>query len=84
MRTHADAALSELASVREREQALLQRRIDVLERQFREGIADLEQRFLLQVPPLPQRVPRPCGCMGHDMSMPCQHAQGSENLPARR
>lgn len=35
--------------MREREQALLQRRVEVFERQFREGIADLEHRFLLQV-----------------------------------
>ncbi|KAK9917530.1 hypothetical protein WJX75_005371 [Coccomyxa subellipsoidea] len=46
--THAERALQELAAVREREQALLQRRVEVFERQFREGIADLEHRFLLQ------------------------------------
>jgi len=46
--THAERALQELAAVREREQGLLQRRVEVLERQFREGVADLEQRFLLQ------------------------------------
>ena len=69
VRTHADAALAELAGVREREQALLQRRIEVLERQFREGIADLEQRFLLQVLPCLWWVPWPCRRMSHAMSM---------------
>lgn len=46
--THAERALAELAAVREREQALLQRRVETLERTFREGVADLEHRFLLQ------------------------------------
>lgn len=49
VQTHAERALQELAAVREREQALLQCRVEVFERQFREGIADLEHRFLLQV-----------------------------------
>ena len=46
--THAESALAELAAVREREQALLQRRVETVERAFREGVADLEHRFLLQ------------------------------------
>jgi hypothetical protein len=83
VRNHADAALAELTSVREREQALLQRRVEVLERQFREGIADLEQRFLLQV----VCPPRLCLDVGVLCCDACMHRmQGSRMAaePARR
>lgn len=56
VQTHAERALQELAAVREQEQALLKRQVEILERQFKEGVADLEQRFLMQAcshPPLP-------------------------------
>ena len=46
---HAEKALQELEQVRQQQQAVLERRVEALEREFREGIADLEQRFLLQV-----------------------------------
>ncbi|CAL8471140.1 g10682 [Coccomyxa elongata] len=54
--THAERALAELAAVREREQALLQRRVETLERAFREGVADLEHRFLLQAEQLKREL----------------------------
>jgi hypothetical protein len=53
VQTHAERALQELVAVREQEQALLKRKVEVLERQFREGVTELEQRFLMQVQVLP-------------------------------
>ena len=46
---HAEKALQELEQVRQQQQAVLERKVEALEREFKEGIADLEQRFLLQV-----------------------------------
>ena len=49
MQDHAEKALQELEQVRQQQQAVLERKVEALEREFKEGIADLEQRFLLQV-----------------------------------
>lgn len=51
MQSHAEAALQQLAAVREQEQAQLTRRAEALQRDFREGIAELEHRYALQVRP---------------------------------
>lgn len=78
--THAERALQELAAVREREQGLLQRRVEVLERQFREGVADLEQRFLLQARSQAHNqmdVPRDSSCVAPSKG-PCSDKSCSQ------
>ena len=64
VQSHAEAALQQLAAVREQEQALLARRAEALQRDFREGMAELEHRYALQV--------RPCYALLHPSTRRCK------------